>query len=260
MRTLFWNLNKKPLTESVGRIARAHGADILVLAESETVVPQELLDSLQRHTGEPFRLATTTGSKVQVCHRHTLTLTSLGGHTHYSLQRVVAPGGASMTLAALHLLSKKYADAALQLQECQLAARDVRDCEAREGHLRTLVIGDFNLNPYDAALWLHAGFSGMMDRASVQQRYRTQQGRPYSNFYNPMWGLFGDRTPGPSGTYFYNAAHGWNVFDQVLLGADLADHLDELSVLTSDGVETLSDSKGKPLKSDHFPVLVNLKL
>jgi hypothetical protein len=88
-------------------------------------------------------------------------------------------------------------------------------------------------------------------------------------FYNPMWSLFGDWSPGPAGTYYYsNSEHRvffWNIFDQVLIRPDLLDRFsnEELKVLDSDGNVSFLSPRGVPnvkLGSDHLPILFKLEL
>lgn len=80
-----------------------------------------------------------------------------------------------------------------------------------------------------------------------------------------MWGLFGDRTPGPAGTYYYDnstpVTYFWNVFDQVLLRPDLMHRLDALDVLSNDGDGSLLTPHGRPDRargSDHLPLFFRL--
>jgi hypothetical protein len=94
---------------------------------------------------------------------------------------------------------------------------------------------------------------------------RIFRNRRRRRFYNPMWGLMGDGTPGPPGSYRWrsNASHNphWNILDQVLLRKDLVDRLHELKVLSNDGVHNLLGRDGYPDRrglSDHLPVLFSL--
>ncbi len=66
-----------------------------------------------------------------------------------------------------------------------------------------------------------------MDRKVARDVVRTVQEQGYGFFYNPMWGLFGDGTRGPSGTFYHRRAehkvYFWNMFDQVLVRPQLLD-------------------------------------
>ena len=88
----------------------------------------------------------------------------------------------------------------------------------------------------------------------------------YRRFYNPMWGLFGDRTPGPPGSYYWeaDAPHNplWCMLDQLLLRPGLIDRLKDLRLLDHDGTQSLTKNNGRPdeeQSSDHFPLLFALE-
>ena len=85
-----------------------------------------------------------------------------------------------------------------------------------------------------------------------------------------MWNLFGDKTPGAPGTYFYPDSGNpfvffWNMFDQVLIRPELLDEFiyNELKIMTSIEDISLLNSRGVPDKinySDHLPIYFKLKL
>jgi len=109
------------------------------------------------------------------------------------------------------------------------------------------------------------GMHGLMTRKLAEMPDRTHLGLPRRRFYNPMWGLFGDRTPGPAGTHYWRSSvlHNphWGMMDQVLVRAAMIDRLNELAILESDGTHTLLASDAAPDRkhlSDHLPVMFRL--
>jgi len=106
-----------------------------------------------------------------------------------------------------------------------------------------------------------------MTKRLAAREDRNRKGKLYRRFYNPMWGLFGDRPPGPAGTFFWRSSatsnpH-WHIFDQVLLRPSLMDRLRNLQVLEGDGYSSLFASDGAPSKdhlSDHLPLLFQLEI
>ncbi len=169
-------------------------------------------------------------------------------------------------LAVVHLSSKVYATIEHQIVESVLAASQLRDVERRFGHRRTLAIGDFNMNPFEAGMVSAAGFHAVMTKSIAFERSRRVQGEDYPFFYNPMWGLFGDRTPGPPGTFYFRNADQFAIFhqmlDQVLLRPDLLSSTPEIvRIIKHCGDQALADERGRPLAefgSDHLPILVRL--
>jgi hypothetical protein len=128
------------------------------------------------------------------------------------------------------------------------------------------LLGDFNMNQFDQAMNMAPGLNAMMTTKCIERGSRTLQSIDYRFFYNPMWNLFGDRTPGPSGTYYHTNSsqgiYGWNMLDQVLLRKSAVPFFEKVEILTSTGATDLQTDIGRPNKeraSDHFPLLVTLK-
>ncbi|MDX2043591.1 MAG: hypothetical protein SF097_20405 [Acidobacteriota bacterium] len=125
------------------------------------------------------------------------------------------------------------------------------------------------MNPFESGMVSAGALHGVMTRNVALKNSRTIQGNEYPFFYNPMWGLFGDGTEGPAGSYYYaksgHETYFWNIFDQVLLRPSLLPHFrnNELKILTDDGTETLLSERGLPdndAGSDHLPILFKLHL
>jgi hypothetical protein len=133
---------------------------------------------------------------------------------------------------------------------------------------RTIVVGDFNMNPFDEGLVAASGFHSMMTRDLASKKGRVVQFIRHPFFYNPMWSRFGcERVTGrPPGTYYYDKAetvcYYWNIFDQVLIRPSLLNHFrdEDLELIDHDGLTPLRKN-GKPDSenfSDHLPILFKL--
>ena len=167
----------------------------------------------------------------------------------------------------VHLVSKFNFSEPDQLLLATDVLEGINLMEAETGSDRSIVVGDFNMNPFDHGMIAAKGFHGVMTKQQARRVSRTVQGRSYRYFYNPMWGYFGDRSDGPAGTYHYDEAlpvqYFWNTYDQLLLRPPLMDCLISLEILTTDGVETLLTEEQVPRKgdcSDHLPLLFRLDL
>ena len=264
---LFWNVNRQQLRERVARLVVVHSADVVILAEcamQSAVVSRTLSDA----TGDTFRVVPGSGSELRL-----FTRLPLAGWQPFIREpldawlgyRVAVPDVPEFLLFAAHLPSKIQTEEPDRTLTAHLLGEDVNRLEQHAGHRRTVVVGDLNGNPFESPIAGAFGLHGMMSRDLARRDDRRIRGREYAMFYNPMWGLFGDRTPGPPGTYYRSSSQSvnyfWNTYDQVLLRPEIMDQLNGLRVLDSDGMESLLTVNGLPdatNASDHLPILFRL--
>jgi hypothetical protein len=138
-------------------------------------------------------------------------------------------------------------------------------------HSRTLLVGDLNMNPYEDGLVATRCLHAVATREIARRPPRRVKYESNSYFYNPMWAHFGEQSEGHAGTYYYAnpkaRADFWNIYDQVLLRADLLPYFrnEDLQVLHKDVDANLSflTPKGHPDReevSDHLPILFRLHI
>lgn len=267
---LFWNLRRTALQDRLARMASSCEADFVILAEvpDRRNAEEELLGALNSRCGGGYSIPPTEGSRVLVISRLRPSLVRdafndpIGGLT---IRHVATgpPGG--FLLAAAHLPSRTAWSLADQALHASTVARDILREEQHLGVSHTVLVGDLNMNPYDVGVVGAQGLHGVMTRQIARRVGRVVAGRRYPFFYNPMWGLFGDRTEGPPATYYHRSSppssQFWHMYDQVLLRPSLMDKLLELRVLESDGASTLLSTAGLPdtvRGSDHLPLFFRL--
>ena len=263
---LFWNTKGNLLAERVGRIVASEQVDVVLLAEPGTPAA-ELAGYLEHATGQQFLAVDGSSERFTVCTR--LAPRSFRPHLsadRWLVYRLTADPVPELLVVLAHLPSKLHAVAETQALATTELVADIIRAEERYKHRRTLVIGDLNMNPFEPGVAGAGGLHGVMSAAAAARESREIQGREYRMFYNPMWGLMGDRSPGPPGTYYRSAAEAvtyyWNTYDQVLLRPELAGRLARIAVLDTDGVESLLTRNGLPDAtngSDHLPLFFRLE-
>src|ERR1017187_172333 len=183
-----------------------------------------------------------------------------------SIRRMRLPAREEILLAAAHLPSKMYADDRDQERHCEDMSEMIRSAEEAAGHQRTLLVGDLKMNPFERGVVMASGLHAVMTKATANKRDRTVDGKRYRYFYNPIWGPFGDRTPGPPGTYYYSrgadVSYFWHMFDQVPIRPGLIGRFEDesLRTLTAAGSKPLLDENGRPATSGHLPISLKLNL
>ena len=266
LRLLFWNLNGQSRADKVAALCKEHDVGVLVLAELDEP-PDTITTALDQASR---RLAWAGEGRSRL---HCFSLPEL------QLREVFSDESRKLVLfefqwnlmpflvGAVHLASPTNMELDDRNSEAKIIADSVRKQEAERSHSRTILIGDFNLNPFDRGVSEASGFHGVMTKDQAIEGSRTVQFRPYPFFYNPMWGHLGDRTPGAAGTIYYRESaqlsYDWNTFDQVLLRPEvLALAEEEVAVLHRCGDQSFLDDKGRPdrqVGSDHLPLLVTLR-
>jgi hypothetical protein len=265
----FWNIARNVPPTTVAAFAHESDADILILAENE--IPNDTL-VLALNSGvkryyfpDPGPLGRVTIFTRFFSEPSTL-VSDYGG---VSIRHYRMPIGDSFLVVAVHLSSKLWKNTEDQALGATRIAKYIREAEERVGHQRTILIGDFNMNPFETGVVASEGIHGVMNRSVASAASRVVAGESCFFFYNPMWSFFGDRGPAAPGTYFYNSGaevnYFWNIFDQVLVRPSLLKFLDKdaVRIVTEIGGVSLLTEKGHPDKkihSDHLPLVCRMGL
>jgi hypothetical protein len=143
----------------------------------------------------------------------------------------------------------------------------IREVEEETGNRNSVLVGDFNMSPFEAGMVSADGVHGVMDKELARAVDREVSGQSRSYFYNPMWSRLGDESEGPPGTYFMRGgmiSHFWHTFDQVLFRPSLLDFYSgsALKVVTKIGATDLLKTSGQIDRSlsDHLPLVFGLSI
>lgn len=270
MRLLFWNTARLNNAELLGTLAREHNLDLLVLAEPGTSLPN-LLTELNREQKTLFFPDTNPGlsDRLQIFYRYEPAAVRLVEDAFdVAIREIAPPLRPSVLLIAAHLSSKLFQKSEDQLMSTPRLSRIIEKSEETVGHNRTLMVGDFNMDPFEAGMVGAEGLHAVMDRRIALRNSRSVRSERYRFFYNPMWTLLGDRADHPTGSYYYDSGshvnYFWHIFDQVLLRPELLAGFTperDIQILKSiNGTQLVrgKDERPDPEISDHLPILVNL--
>lgn len=259
MTFLFWNMGgegskktpEKVLVETgrdemrldvLRKLVESHNVDLAMLAECPVDAKRVLLE-LNRGTTRTKGLQFREADSDSLC-RNILIFPRFP--TRFLLRRSEGPRFTGrlinlpephqpLILFVVHFGSKQYKSGASQTLAAPGFSQTVKDLEKKARHDRTLIVGDFNMNPFEGGVVGAEGLNAAMSRWVSEKEERKIDGVKYPFFYNPMWSHFGDSTHAefppasplhePPGTRYYPAGesrwHYWNIFDQVLLRPSL---------------------------------------
>lgn len=264
LRIVFWNVNKKNLNHYVCSITASTNADVVVLLENG-VSSKETLQSLRVNVSPNFyypRIISTDREKFHCfCRNPELDLSEIHSELRMSA-RLFQIGQHKALLVLVHGHDiRNHGDSQWQFATTEIA--DTVKLLQNQKHTNKLILlGDFNLNPFDWGMNDARGLNAMMTKACVKSGRRTLNEKEYDFYYNPMWSLFGDNTDGPAGTIYNTSGqgfYGWSMLDQVIVHHSVVEFFGSVKIVTKAGTKSLLSRSGHPdanNASDHFPILV----
>ena len=170
-------------------------------------------------------------------------------------------------LCCVHLNSQIYSDNAERREiDIEQIVGDILNLEKELGTTNTIILGDFNVNPYDKSCVSARYFHGIPIYEEAIRESRIVAGREFYMFYNPMWNFLGDFKE-PYGTYYHSSAETvnpyWNIYDQVIIRPSMRKRFvdDNLKIITETATISLLDQKKHPDReiSDHLPITFEIK-
>lgn len=264
-RIVFWNVKRKDLTGFVCSIAASTNADIVILAENG-VSSKETLLALRTNVSQDFYFPEVISKSDQrfhcFCRNPQLDLSETHKADRTSVRKLQI-GHNYILLVLVHGIDIRNYDSEARQEFAHLLASDLKFFQDEKKTNKLILLGDFNMNPFDRGMNMASGLNAMMTKACVEPGYRKYRGKNYDFYYNPMWSLFGDNTNGPAGTIYNTSGqghYGWSMLDQVIIHHSIVELFDSVKILTEAGTESLVSRIGRPdanNASDHFPILVN---
>lgn len=263
MKYLFWNTHKNEKINSVlCDLITENGISVVVLAEY-TANMNELIQLLDRNGISMQQYPTIGCDRIQL-----LGVTGLDVEPHLQVDRYsIQVINSDLILCCVHLSSQIYSDNNEKREmEIEQIVHDVTTLENEMQTKDTIIVGDFNINPYDKDCMSARYFHSVPVYEEARRETREVLGNELSMFYNPMWNFLGDFCE-PYGTYYYNSSDTvnpyWNVYDQVILRPALRKRFvgSSLCIITKTAQTVLLDDKRHPQReiSDHLPIMFEIK-
>jgi exonuclease III len=282
----FWNVNNKNnkqeevLSDSLVNFTLENSLDILCLAEVKESTITNYLEKVNALSDSDYiKVESSPKARLVVLSRFSestftdksdiyLSDRMVSYAVDVSHDEVTKIGKIKFNLIVIHFHAKNYWSNISQSMECVSINQNIKEVEKQCGNENTIVIGDFNMNPYESGMVAANGFHAISDLEYIKKNNgRKVANVDYPFFYNPMWNFLGDFKK-PQGTFYYressHVSYEWHIFDQVLIRPGLKDYLvgeDYVKILTKIGDDSLVKAQGRPdkeLYSDHLPITLTL--
>lgn len=265
MKYLFWNTHNNYATlDILVRIILNYGCDFISLAEFEFEI-NELLEKLNKLSPIRYYDMSLEGASIKdriktISVFNPLEIVFNKSYGQYKISVLKLESDLQLIIS-VHLPSKLYDSDGCKGKSLQLKT-DVEEIESKYNTNNTIIMGDFNMNPFEegmvSSIYLHA----LSSKSAVAKGKRTISGKESKMFFNPMWSFMGEYSKS-IGSYYYSASHYkcyfWNTFDQILIRPEIVDRLNENSIEIIKSVDEidLCQVDGKPDSrqySDHLPL------
>ncbi len=272
LNILYWNTFKNQLIEEILELVSQHKINFIILLEN-TANDLFLINSL-KNINSNFRLYENVlfkKTKIISCIEG-LKITEKSGHGRYGIYLLEAKNSENTILTVTHFPSKINYTPTDYLSLCIELKDDIEKVELIFETKNTIIIGDFNMNPFEDGLISSKGLHNINNKEIALTKTRNYNSRAYSFFYNPMWNFLGEKSKGTvQGTHFYNSYrpinHFWNMYDQVMIRPELISNFDEnkLDIISSINDKPLLHKKSQFTVinkniSDHLPIKLQIKL
>jgi len=262
MNILFWNLNKKDLTDVIVEIAEEYDIDLFVFCEY-LLNDFKFLSALN-NKNQAFEEVESFENRLKIFSTFDAQkFKPLAFSDKWGIYEVERMGYPKFIFTTVHLPSKRYFSSDSQYIEIELLNDKIKESIDKTNNNNVVLLGDFNVNPYEKGMVTTKGLHSTMDKRVALTGSREVQGKFYDFYYNPMWNFLGDESIGNvTGTYFYrNSEHisyDWNIFDQVLYSPSLINFINvkDIDIVFKTKSFNLVNNNGRIDKkySDHLPL------
>lgn len=239
-------------------------ADIVAIVETENLDVQGIIHSLKLQSQDWQVSEICPEADIKVLTRSNVHISVHREDKNFATYKIFE-GEEVFLLHVVHFPSP------LRLEEC---ARDMRAINIsqvlrkmeedifQKTDYKSIIVGDFNLQPYSQGISSVHGFNATMSISKAKKVFRKVGGEQKRFYFNPTWKLMGDNR-NVQGTYYNNSDQQdksifWYSFDEILIRPYFIDRFNwdyfEIVEGTTSYKFIRNDVIDKSGYSDHLPI------
>lgn len=257
MQLLFWNAYQKPNNKMIKGLLSENDIDIAILAEYVPTAIKKIADDTH------YRWCDGNGGcdKVTLLAKEGITIIIRREQDRYTIYDC-SIGDKRYTIAGIHNYDRlSHPMGSARLMNNVRLVSDIEEAEKQHGTKNTIIIGDFNDNPFDESIIAKESLNATLFKSvALSGRSMIHNGKERKQFYNPILQLLRDEA-GKRGS-IYNAGGDatlfWNCFDQILFRKDLINSYVGMKYCTEVyGTSLMARVRPNTRYSDHLPLIAS---
>jgi exonuclease III len=257
LKIIYWNIHNQTDINLLKNMISDNNPELIILSECSVCIAEQLAQQTSYHLLKPI-----IDKKPKIILLYNIVIPHIvlkqEYKNHLNIYKMQFPS-ISILLMAVHLPSKIRMDRQNQLSESFDYMQQILAIEKQESCKKTIIVGDFNMNPFDDGMIAGNGFNAVFSEQIALTDSRTICGKKYEYFFNPAWTTYG-RQSYKLGTFFLkypnHSSFHWNVYDQAIIRSSLLhEYKIDFALIDND---TYFNSTDKSF-SDHSPIIVELK-
>lgn len=260
LNILFWNLNKNKLENYIVDCIIENEIDIAVLTEFSGID----FESLEKSFGGKYRYITGIEDDVKLAlfAEESLNIKKIQTVCRYNIYEVVTDFKKYL-LTGVHLQDRRNYKPSDRIETIKSIVNDIENTEKFFQCDNSIVIGDFNANPYDEEFTSVYSFNAVLFKNIIDRNeYTDHHVDKKKRFYNPILQYISEDT-GMYGSYYDTSDSStsyWYCLDQILVRKKLVNSIRDVTYLKKINSEQLMGEVGpRNSISDHLPLVVRLE-
>lgn len=259
MKILFWNLKKNSIEKYIADCIDEKDIDVALFSEYDRINFKKLEKLL--HNQYKHVIGMGGCDKITLVARNIISVEIKREQDRYVLYTINSDNFRYI-ISGVHLQDRRSSDSQARIIKIGRIVNDIKNLETTSKCKKTIIIGDFNANPYDDELLGVSAFNAVLFKEEIlRSETRKVDGEIYRRFFNPILHFISEETK-MYGSFYYNQGSAtpiWNCLDQMIVSKALANSVIDMQYLKMIK-ETSLISRVRPNAkiSDHLPLYVEL--
>ena len=244
----------------VNELIVAYQIDVAIFCEFKRLSVQKICNTLK---GFVFEQGKGGNDKIILLHRKDIHVSLFREQSRYSLYDINTQNG-KYNIAGVHLPANPHGNHNDRFASLIALKDDLKELENSTNYKDTIVIGDFNTNPFSEEMIDKRSLNAVLFKKVIEQKETVKYDHKlYRRLYNPMLLSLSEELHN-YGSYYYNSGADclyWNLFDQFVINKHLLNRVKRFYYCKGIMNNSFVSKNGIPKEiiSDHLPLIVEVK-